>query len=89
MQADRFFNDNFYHFHSKNRGEKVSKTDNKLMQNGRFSATNFIVFTVFQSERNLKELTFSGSKIQEISPLFSFQHSERRWWGYWLKFTQI
>jgi hypothetical protein len=36
MQNARIFDDNFYRFHSKNRGEKTSKSDMKLIQNDRF-----------------------------------------------------
>jgi hypothetical protein len=48
------------------------------MQNDRFLTTIFIVFTVFQSERNLKELTFSGLKNRQISPQNLLQPKEKR-----------
>jgi hypothetical protein len=57
MQTDRIFDDNFYRFHSENWYKKLSKSDIKLMQNDRFLAIIFIVFTAKIEEKKSQKLT--------------------------------
>jgi hypothetical protein len=61
---------------------KDSQKLTKTMQNDRFLATIFIVFTAQNVGGKFERTDFYRLENQEISPQFSFQPKERRWIGF-------